>query len=103
MDLDKFLFPKYRDKWLKAKHRETHRLEIENDKLFCELCADIPGKEKLSRHRINPDGPYDNENVRILCAPCHGRIHRIINKLKKNGEVIDNNIVLLMAKLELDK
>lgn len=104
MDLDKFLFPTYKEKRNKAKHRESHRLKIVDSKLFCELCLDIPGREKLNRHRIiDLDGPYTNENVRILCQPCHGRIHRIINKLKKNGEIIDNNIVLLMAKPELDK
>lgn len=104
MDLDKFLFPSYREKRNKAKHRESHRLKIVDSKLFCGLCFDIPGREKLNRHRIiDPDGPYSDENTMILCTPCHGRMHKIINRMKKNGESVDYKLVILMAKLELDK
>jgi hypothetical protein len=49
-------------------------------KVYCENCGIhslVCGPHNLEYHRIIKNGPYVNENVKILCDKCHKLVHKL--------------------------
>ncbi len=77
-----------------------HYYETKSQQISCEMC----GKTEcmLHRHRIRPGGEYTDENVVVVCVPCHKLIHRIYKETKATDERAFR-LAIVLVKMEKDK